>query len=717
MQAGTPAPLFHPIEGRSDCAGCHSRGLAGARPLTSTHEAFTGVSCVTCHAPVEGSLAVTYGGAGLALAAVVVVVALLMARARVRGAFAEAEPRGRQLRRLLVDAVLGRKLFSRPLVGAAHLGLVLGLGLLAIGSLFVQLRQGVLVPRGYAPLGPTGLAISKLALDVAGIAVLAGAAALLFFVSKDRARRARGARAAVLGALLVLAASGFVLQGLHTSLDAGAFCGPVGRGLGFALGSVMPEAPARASLYQILWWGHLGLALGLLVWAPLSPLRHAGLGALHVAAAKVRPDAALAFPFDLRELVASGNFDVRVGIGAAEDLGPTDRLGLLSCTACGRCDELCPSHGSRGPLSPSKLVGSLSEAVLGARAEGVAPLVGGRIGAEALWACSQCGGCTEVCPVLLDPARLVAELRRHVATQGHLDGSRADVLAKLSRTGNPYGLSAATRRSLVNAGADDGTETLLWLGCAAVYDGRVRKTADALLGLLRDAGEGIAVLGAEESCCGDPARRLGEEGRFQELALANIAWFERRRVKRVITLCAHCYLVLSRVYPPLGARFEVIHHATLLRDLVTSGRVRPERPLSEAPVALHDACFVGRQSGQFEAPRATLRALPGAELVELPRTRERAACCGGGGGAYFCEPPRSGESPAMLRVREALAAGARGLAVECPFCLRLLEDAASALAARDPTAPELAVRDLVEWVAASLPGHSPALLRHEEESR
>lgn len=713
MQAGAPAPLFHPVEGRTDCAGCHSRGLAGARPLTSTHEAFTGVACVTCHAPVEGSLAVTYGGAALALGAFGVAVGLLLVRARVRGAFARAEALGDRARRVFSDAVLGRKLFSRPWIGAAHLGLVLGLAVLALGSLFVQLRQGVLVPRGHAPLGATGLALLKLVLDVSGTAVVAGATALYFF-GRARARRAQGARAAVLGAIVLIAGSGFVLQGLRASLDAGAGSGPVGHVLSSVLAFALPDAPARTTFYQALWWAHLGLALGLLVLAPLSPLRHAGLAALHVAAAKPRADAALAFPFDLRELVASGKFDVRVGVGAAEDLGPTDRLGLLSCTACARCDDMCPSHGSGGPLSPSKLVGALAGAVLDRSAAAASPLVGGRIGSEELWACSQCGGCTEVCPVLLDPTRLVAELRRHVATNGRLDGSRADVLGKLSRTGNPYGLSAVTRRSLVNAGADEGTETLLWLGCAAVYDARVRKTTDALLGLLRDAGEEVAVLGAEESCCGDPARRIGEEGRFQELALANIAWFERRRVKRVITLCAHCYLVLARAYPPLGAKFEVVHHATLLHDLIASGKLRPERGLS-APIALHDACFVGRQSGQFEAPRATLRALPGAEIVELGRTRELAACCGGGGGAYFCQPPRAGESPAMLRVREALASGARSLAVECPFCLRLLEDAAAAVAARDPAAPVLVVRDLVEWVAATVPGHAPAPLAHDKE--
>lgn len=222
-------------------------------------------------------------------------------------------------------------------------------------------------------------------------------------------------------------------------------------------------------------------------------------------------------------------------------------------------------------------------------------------------------------------------------------------MGDLARAGNPWGLPAASRPEV-----------------AAI------------------------LAGAEEGCCGDIAHRLGEEGRFQELALANIDALERRGVKRATTQCAHCHNTLANEYPALGARFTTIDHATVLRDLLAAGRIVPQVPSGE-PVALHDACFAGRHNGILDAPRAVL----GARLVELGRRRERSACCGGGGGGYWFDVARA-ERPGISRVREVLAAGTRRVATECPFCLKMLESAASA--AGEP----LDVRDLVEWVAPAL---------------
>jgi Fe-S oxidoreductase len=245
-------------------------------------------------------------------------------------------------------------------------------------------------------------------------------------------------------------------------------------------------------------------------------------------------------------------------------------------------------------------------------------------------------------------------------------------------------------------------DLLYWIGCAATFDPRVRRSVIATIAILKAAGLSVGILGGEERCTGDPARRIGEEGLFQDLALRNIETFERYGVTKILTHCAHCYNTFRNEYSALGARIEVVHHAALLADLIGEGRIRPLRAVTAA-ATIHDSCYLARFNRQVEPPRAALRAIPGLRIAEMERRGVDTFCCGAGGGQYWYEVPRR-EKVSAIRLREARRTGAETLVSECPFCLKMFEDE---LLNADPEG-RFEIRDIAEVVAASLAVDSPS---------
>jgi Fe-S oxidoreductase len=237
---------------------------------------------------------------------------------------------------------------------------------------------------------------------------------------------------------------------------------------------------------------------------------------------------------------------------------------------------------------------------------------------------------------------------------------------------------------------------LYWTGCAANYDPRVAAVVRATAKVLRAAGLRLRFLGAEEACSGDAARRLGEEGLFQQLALQNIETLRRHGARRIVTHCAHCFHVLKNEYPRFGGEFEVMHHVELIARLLAQGQIHVRRGETEY-ATLHDSCYVGRYNGIFDAPRAVLRAVYGDSLVEMPRHGERSFCCGAGGANYWYDVAKN-EPAGALRIKEAIATGAGMVAAECPFCIKMLEQGA-----QNATADRgLRIKDIAEIVAEAL---------------
>ena len=298
---------------------------------------------------------------------------------------------------------------------------------------------------------------------------------------------------------------------------------------------------------------------------------------------------------------------------------------------------------------------------------------------ETLWSCTMCQACVQECPVLIGHVDLISDMRRDLIGEGKLSGPPAKALQQIGNQSNPYGRPNADRLAWAE-GLDVPTvesnpdfEYLFWVGCAASFDPRAQKVARATAQLLKQAGVNFAVLGKEETCTGDPARRIGDEFLFQERAQTNIDTLGRRKAKKIVTPCPHCHNTLKNEYPQFGGNYEVQHHSALLAELIAAGRLTNKTSSTGEPITLHDPCYLARVNGETEATRAVLGASQDEQFREMPRCGKKTFCCGAGGGRMWFE-----ELPAQrvsnLRAEEAIATGAKTLATGCPFCLNMMSD-------------------------------------------
>jgi Fe-S oxidoreductase len=321
------------------------------------------------------------------------------------------------------------------------------------------------------------------------------------------------------------------------------------------------------------------------------------------------------------------------------------------------------------------------------------------VGEDELWSCTSCGACVSSCPVSVKHLDLVYDLRRTLVAGGKLDKEKSSLLENLARTQNPYGLRQADRG---NWAKDAGVPTLAsapqaeyvyWVGCVSSFDQRAQRIARAVI--LNRAGVSFAILANEELCNGDPARRLGEEGRFQELAYQNIQTLNSRHVKKLIATCPHCFNTLKNEYPNFGGSFDVVYHTQLISDLIREGRINVKKEkVTAISATLHDACYAARYNNIFDEPRAALEA-SGVGLQEMRRREGKTFCCGAGGSNYWYKVPAQ-KSIAGIRTEEAVHTGAKTIATECPFCLSMFDDTTKVMNTN------MDVRDVAELVAESL---------------
>lgn len=361
-------------------------------------------------------------------------------------------------------------------------------------------------------------------------------------------------------------------------------------------------------------------------------------------------------------------------------------LSLDYCYQCGRCSGVCPISVV-SDFRPRKFM-------LAAQLDQSAPLESGL-----LWQCTTCDACVKVCPQKVKPPEVITSLRSRLVEAGQLPQGVADALENIYRRNNPWGLPKNERAKWADGLSlrrfERGMEWLWFVGCAPSYDPRSQEVAKSLVKILNHAGVEAGFLGEEERCCGDSARRLGEEGLFQLLAEENSAQLNEAGAEKILTTSPHCYNVFLNEYPKLNE--EVWHYTQLLAELVQAGRLVFAEPAEELTVTYHDPCYLGRHNDIYEEPRAVLRAIPGIRLVEMPRNREQSFCCGGGGGRMWVETEER-EHPGAVRVREALSTGAKVLVTACPFCLINFDEAVKSLDA----AESLEVWDLAELVSMRL---------------
>lgn len=471
---------------------------------------------------------------------------------------------------------------------------------------------------------------------------------------------------------------------------------------------LLPEsANVAAVLGQVSYWLH---CVGLLVFLNFLPLgKH-----FHVITAIPK-----VFFRDLKPYGQVPKVDLekaeKFGIRSTNDLSWSMVLDLYSCTECGRCTVYCPTVLTDKPLDHRQLNLDLKAAMfadkdtlLGSQPDSAPDLVGGLISPETIWACTTCGSCEQECPVFIENVPRIIQMRQHkVLTEGDMSPELARAYKGMENNSNPWGIGFDKRDAwaegldvprladIAGEGEGEGEPPLLyWIGCAGSFDDRTKKITLAMVQILKAAGVPFAILGKEEGCTGDPARRTGNEYLFQALAQTNVELLNRYQVKRVLTHCPHCLHTIKTEYPQFGGNYEVVHHTQLIDELLASGKLKPKAGFAQK-VAYHDSCYLGRYHGIYDAPRAAMRAA-GADIVELPRNRSRSVCCGAGGGRFWMEE-KLGSRINVHRAAEAVASDPQVVASSCPFCLTMMRDGVAELGKE-----HIATLDVAEIVAQAL---------------
>jgi Fe-S oxidoreductase/nitrate reductase gamma subunit len=610
------------------------------------------------------------------------------------------------LHRLWTEGVGQARVRGRGLPGWAHIGLFAGFMVLFLGTTLLEMDH---VASAISPAlkfhQGTYYVIYEFTLDLFGMLFLAGC--VYFFWRRTRRPSSLGHRATdwyVLVSFLAIGITGYLVEALRliwqhpTGLAAN--CSPVGLLIsGWFSGLTVPGA---REAHRAVWWIHAALVFGFIASIPYTRLLHIIAGPLNLFFA--RPELGVMVPVTLEEIEKTE----RIGVSAINEFDQQQLLSLDACMECGRCEEACPAFATAKPLSPKRLVQDLKELLNSARA-----LHGETIQGETLWSCTSCSACVRVCPVRVDPLTLITDLRRNQVGEGALSGTAATALRRMQSSGNPWGLPAAERINwcaglgVLTVKENPNFEVLYWIGCAGAYDRRAQRVARAVVKLLKHADVNFAILGTEERCTGESARRLGDEFLFQELAEANIATLSKYGVRHIVTHCPHCLNSLLKDYPQFGGCYTVMHHSQFLEQLLAEGRLKLAEPASKGPprtprpatevITYHDPCYLARVNGIHQAPRNLLRAVANPETSaaiefhEMPRNREKTFCCGAGGGRMWMEEEPQ-QRVCSLRAQEALATGAKTVAVGCPFCLTMLTDG---IAAQAETAQVLDVAELL----------------------
>ena len=593
-----------------------------------------------------------------------------------------------------------KKILRNPYVGISH----------------ILMFWGVIIPIAIVVISQFGLTMPRVpsqilsfATDVLGVAMLAGT---LFFLVRRirRPKEERGLRNPNLPLLvfLFILLTGFLAEGARLSIVHPTFSGisPVGSLFSFLL----PESPR---LMQLMIRIHFFGVLLFIAMIPFTFMRHLPAAALNVYFKKQRPRG------ELKGIELDGG---SIGAAYVTDFTPKQLLDAEACVSCGRCEENCPATISGKPLSPKKIMRDICELMevpeSADSAEGglFQPPLEARITGDEIWSCTNCMACEAHCPVYIDPMDKIIDMRRSaVMGRGALPKEAQPVIRNLEIYGDVQGRGAAHRIDWalsqdvpqMSNGAplrnSDG-RVLLWVGCSGAFHPRYQEVARAMVKILKAGGVEFAVYGKRERCCGDPARRLGDEALFLNLARMNMKHFLENGIQKIVALCPHCFNTLKNDYPGLthdpefrsGSPIEVNHAAEFVWDLIQQGRIVLKYPARKR-VALHDPCYLGRVNHIYEPLRALIRAVPETALKELESNRESGFCCGGGGGRMWLHE-KLGQNINRFRSEQIHASNVETVATACPYCLTMLDDGVKSLETENP--PD--ILDILEMVASSV---------------
>jgi Fe-S oxidoreductase/nitrate reductase gamma subunit len=621
--------------------------------------------------------------------------------------------------------------------GLMHLLIFWGWTYLFIGTLMLAFHDDIKeFLKGNVYLG------YSLALDIAGMAATVGVLMALYrrYVWKHPKMRLGSLwdDGVLLALMLAILLSGFLVEGMRvgvTELRGEPIA--VGDGLvtdpdwapwspiGFLIGKAALAAGASPTLmlniHKAFWWLHLPLALAWVAWVGYGKLSHILLGAANIFFRRLSPTgAALAGA----ALVPIEDFEKaeRFGAGRLVDFTWKQLMDVDVCVRCGRCEAHCPAYNTGKELTPMGFLQDIKAYMQqvgpkiwtarwrGQRWDEERPVAGDVVSFNTIWDCLTCGACEQQCPFFIEHIQKLMDMRRYlVMEEARMPETAQATLMQLEQRGHPWRGTQLTRTSWLEELAaqglqvpifDGSQEYLYWVGCTGALVERNVQVTKAMARLLLQAGVSFGVLGAEEVCSGDPARRLGNEYLFQLQAQQNIETFKAKGVRKIVANCPHCFNVMKNEYPQLGGRFQVVHHTQLLAQLVSEGRLRlaDMGELWGVLVTYHDPCYLARHNDISAAPRQVIAAT-GAQLVEMGRHRKHTFCCGAGGGHMWVEES-GGRRVNHVRTEEAASTPARVIAVACPFCLQMFEEGIGSV----PTAAQkgMSVLDVAEMLERSV---------------
>ncbi|MDQ3964017.1 MAG: heterodisulfide reductase-related iron-sulfur binding cluster [Actinomycetota bacterium] len=483
---------------------------------------------------------------------------------------------------------------------------------------------------------------------------------------------------------------------------------------------------AREAFDTVFLWWHSLIILGFLVYITYSKHLHIVTAGFNVLFTSERPKGALKPMYiDVENMSEDDIF----GAGKLTDLTWKQLLDGMTCTECGRCQSVCPAWNTGKPLSPKLLIMDLrdhlfehGQTLLAAKRESpeayqaaletLPPLNPDVVEDEVIWDCTTCGACVQACPVNIEHIDSIIDMRRNlVMSESRFPKEMQSALQNMENTGNPWGAPPQTRNDWMKGTSKQeeleiphiseapDAEVLFWVGCAGAFDDRNKKVVYDFARLMQIAGVKFAVLGPDESCNGDPARRMGAEYIYQMLAEQNIETMKEHNVKKIVTICPHCFNTLFNEYPQFGGKFEVWHHTEYLAKLVDEGKLRPQGAI-EKTVTYHDPCYLARHNDVWKGARMVIESIPGTEYGELHRHGHKTFCCGAGGGRMWMEE-HMGKKCNVERTDEALASASDTLAVGCPFCNVMLSDGITERGADE----QMAVRDVAQLLLQSIEFH------------
>jgi len=620
---------------------------------------------------------------------------------------------GMRVRKVLAVAFGQTKLMREPFAGLMHFFIFWGFIVLltAISETIIEGFIPGFTLRSLGPIFPPLAILQELIAALVVLACILGLARWHFappkrYFGKEITGHVRMDATLILGLILVIIVS---MLGTNAARMAISGQSSQARFISIQLAPLFTQ-PSAEIWFEVFWWIHILVVLGFLNYLPRSKHLHVLTSVPNVYFSSLEPRGRLT-KLDLEDEDAE-----KFGADDIRDLTWKQLLDGFTCTDCGRCTSVCPASNTGKALSPRKIIMNIRE-----RTAEIAPILVAGTGdkhqdilshrlldnfvtEQELWDCTTCQACMQECPVNIEHVPAIMEMRRFlVLTESRFPEELTATFKNLETNFTPWAFSHETRadwakgldvKTMAETGGAD-IDVLYWVGCAGSYDQRYQKVSRGMVKLLNAAGVRFAILGTEEKCNGDTARRAGNEYLAQMLINENVKTLNRYNVKKIVAACPHCYNALKNEYPQFGGNYEVVHHTEMLQELLRSGRLKITKQVKEK-VTFHDSCYIGRYNNIYDAPRNLLGAA-GSRLVEMPRARDRGFCCGAGGARMFMEE-KEGKRVNVERTEEALKLSPDTIATACPFCMTMLTDGLKAKDADE----RVQVRDIVEVLADSV---------------